>query len=105
MPSLILKQCHHQAGHQIFLLGRTFGDQQGEGRHAVIGDARLAIGQQQQLIATQELQEQQGADAFIAIGEGVVLDHEVEQMGRPQLGCGVERLAIEGLLDGPKNAC
>jgi hypothetical protein len=45
-----------------------------------------------------------GADAFVAIGEGVILDHEVEQMGRPQLGCGIERLAIESLLDRSKDA-
>jgi hypothetical protein len=45
-----------------------------------------------------------GADAFVAIGEGVILDHEVEQMGRPQLDCGIEGLAIEGLLDRSKDA-
>ena len=61
--------------------------QQGEGRHAVIGEAGLAIGQQQQLIAAQELQKQQGADAFVAIGEGVILDHKIEQVGSLQLGC------------------
>ena len=41
---LILQQGHHQADDQVFLLGCAFGDQQGEGCHAVIGDAGLAIG-------------------------------------------------------------
>ncbi len=77
---------------------------QGEGSHAVVNDAGLAIGQEQQLIAAQEFQEQQGADAFVSIGEGVIRDHEVEQMGRPQLGCRLKGLAIKGLLDRSKDA-
>jgi len=55
-------------------------------------------------VLAQEQDEQEGADALVAVGEGVVLDHEVEQVRGRLLDARVERLAVEGLLDGAQDA-
>ena len=62
-----------------------------------------AVGTGQHAVATQVLEEQQRADPLVPVGEGVVLDEEVEEMSRADLDAGIERLAIEGLLDVAEN--
>jgi hypothetical protein len=55
-------------------------------------------------VPSQVLEEEQRADALVAVGEGMVLHGEVEQVRGALLGGAVERLAIEGLFDGAKEA-
>lgn len=45
-----------------------------------------------------------GADTLVAIAEGVILYHKVEQVRRFFLDAGVEILSAEGLMDGAEDA-
>lgn len=67
-------QVHDQADHQVLGLGIALGDEQGEGCQPL-----LIEGQAHPLLSQIE-QEEEGSRAFIAVREGVVLDHEVQQM-------------------------
>lgn len=54
--------------------------QQGKGHQGIVVDQLLYRLRQQRLIATQVPQEQKGATALVAIGQRVVLYHEVQQV-------------------------
>jgi len=51
----------------------AFGDQERRSHHRVVRQARAAVGQLEQAVAAQVLQEQERADALVAVGEGMVL--------------------------------
>jgi hypothetical protein len=52
----------------------------------------------------QILQKQKCSDTLVSIGERVVLDDEVQKVRGARLHIGVQRLAIEGLIDGTEYA-
>ena len=56
-----------------------------------------------QLLLAEVDQEQQRADALVAVREGMVLHQEVEKIGRLLLARSVEGLAEHGLLDIPED--
>ena len=73
--------------------GRALRDQQGErGERPGVEPVRHSL-------LCEIEQEQKSADALVAVGEGVILDDEIEQMGRLFLAAAVERFAEHGLLD------
>ena len=55
------------------------------------------------LVAGEVLEEQERPDALVAVGEGVVLDDEVERIRGAQLYRWIERLPVERLLDGAED--
>jgi len=78
-----LEQVEDQSDQQFLLPGVALGDQQGRGHQGVVGEQRGAVGLGQQTIAIQVEQEQEAADALVAVGEGMILDDEVEQVRGP----------------------
>ena len=70
------QQVDDEADHQVLAGHGALGDEQRE------GGQRLGIESVGHVFLLQVEQEQQGTDALVAIGEGMVLDEEVEQVGR-----------------------
>jgi len=95
-----LQQIHHQPHQQVFLLGITCGDQQGQGHQAIVVEAGLI----EEIVLPEKEHEEKGPDPLVAIAERVVFDHEVEQMGGLLLCTGVKILAAEGLIEVAENA-
>ena len=50
--------------------GQIIGDKQGQGSEADVVDDGLTVSAQQTAVAVQEIHEQEGAAAFVAIGKG-----------------------------------
>src|SRR6185312_16093196 len=75
---------HHQPNHHLLVLGRGFGYQQSQRREPHVVDDRLASAQQA-AVAVQELDEKEGADALVAVGEGMILDHEIQEVSSLRL--------------------
>ena len=90
----------HQLHHQVFLLGQALGHQQRQRHQGVVVDQPFHRAGQQVLVQAQVAQEQEGAGALVAIGQRMVLDHEIQQMRRPARHVGVEQLLAKALLDG-----
>ena len=61
------------------ILRRRFGHQEGQRRQSDIVHDRLAPAHQMP-VAMQEFDEQERADALVSIGEGMILDHKVQQV-------------------------
>ena len=72
---------HHQPDHDVLVLRCRLGHEQRKRREPNIVDHNLTMAEEP-AVAIQEVHEQEGADAFVAIGEGVILDDKVEKMRR-----------------------
>jgi len=99
-PDFVAQQAEHQSHHEVLLRRLALGNEQRQGRRRRVGQPWLAVGANEQPMAAQAFEEQQRADALVAVGEGMVLHDEVQQVRGALLGGAVERLAVEGLLDG-----
>ncbi len=88
-----------QADHQGLLIRQAFGHQQGQCHQGVIVDQPFHGPGQQMLIAAQVPEEQKGAAALVAVGQRVVLDHEVQQVRGTGGYVGIEQLVTEALLN------
>ena len=98
-----LQQAHDEADHEVPLPRLALGGEKSQGDHRVVGDALRAVGARKELVPREVLQEQERPDALVAVGERVILDDEVEQIGRAQLDRWIERLPVERLLDGAED--
>jgi len=98
-----LQQAHDEADHEVPLPQFAFGGQERQGDHRVVGDALRTVGAREELVPGEVLQEQQRPDAPVAVGEGVILDDEVQQVRGAQLDRWIEQLPVEGLLDGAQD--
>lgn len=47
----------------------------------------------------QEQQEEKGADPFVAVSKGMILDDKIEEMGRFLFGTGIQLLPAKGLVN------
>jgi hypothetical protein len=93
----VFEQVQNQPDHEVLLPRVAFGDEQRERDERVVAEPERAVRALQHAVAAQVLQEQQRADPLVPVGERVVLDEEVEEVGRAGLYARVERLAAEGL--------
>ena len=89
---------HHQPDHHILIFRQGFGDQQRECREADIVDHGLAVAEQP-AVAVQEVDKQERADALVAVGEGVILDDEVEKVRGLRLHRRIGGLAEDALIE------
>lgn len=80
LRSLWLQHVHDETDKRVFLCRGRFGDKQGQGSEAGVVDDGLTVSAQQTAVAVQEIHEQEGAATFVAIGKGVLLHHEIEQV-------------------------
>ena len=97
--TILRKEGHDEVEHGFALGGLGLGDKDGERDQRVVGEALVSVFGQQRPVLVEEVQEERGTDAFVAVGEGVVLDDEVEQVRGFFFDTGVDLLAIEGLVD------
>src|SRR5690606_29914915 len=72
---------HNQFDQRFFLLGVGFRHQQRQRRQAGIVDHWLPGGIEETGVTMQEIHEQKGAAAFVAVSEWVILHDKVEQVG------------------------
>ena len=90
----IIEQIDDQPDHKL-LLGRIAGgDEQRQGDQPLLVEMRIS-----QAVGFEKKQEKKGAYPFIAVGEGMIFDDKIEEMGRLFLNAGIEVLAAEGLMD------
>ena len=73
---------HDETDKRVFLCRGRFGNKQGQGCEAGVVDDGFAVSAQQAVVAVQEIHEQEGAAAFVAIGKGMILHHEIKQVRR-----------------------
>ena len=100
----VAHQVLNQPDHEFLLAWIAFGNQQGEGHQGVICKARTAFIRTVKIVGLHVEQKQKRADAFIAIGKGVILDDKIKEMGGASLSRGVEQLAVKGLVDVAQDA-
>ena len=60
-----------------FVPGQIIGDKQGQGSEADVVDDGFAVSAQQTAVAVQEIHEQEGAAAFVAIDKGGILHEKI----------------------------
>ena len=96
---VLIYQIHHHLRHHVLLLGAAFGDHQRQGHQRVVVQEARAVGAVEDAVVLQEPEEQERRDAFVAVAERVVLDRQVEQVGRLLLDARVEVAAAEGLVN------
>jgi len=53
----------------------------------------------EQVVLFEEQQEEKGADPFVAVAEGMILDDKIKKVGRLFFHTGIEFLAVEGLVE------
>jgi len=101
---LFHKQIHNEPNHQLLVARFALGDEQRQGYEGVVVDLWHAVDVFEVIVRAQEQDEQERADALVAVGEGMVFDDKIKQMRRFFLDAGIERIAAEGLFDGAKDA-
>ena len=85
--------------HNFPLVRLALGDQQGKSNQRIIGDALLSHGVVQKIMTLQKPDKNGGSDTLVAVGERMVLDDKVQQVGGLLPGAGIQLLAVEGLVD------
>src|SRR5690554_1006201 len=88
-----------QADHQGLLIRQAFRYQQGQCYQGVVVDQVFHRPCQQGGVTAQIPQEQEGAAALVAVGQRVILDHEVEQVSGTGGHVRVKELITKALLD------
>ena len=80
-PLLFIRQAvHYHAYHQFLLIAPGFGDHDDERHQRVVINGLFAICGKQGVVFVQEIQEHRSGNAFVPIGETMVLGHKVEQI-------------------------
>jgi len=102
--TLSCQHVHSQPDHQVLVPGVRFRRQERQGGQADVVDDSFSGRQEQPAVAIQEINKQHGPDALIAIGEWMVLDDEIQQMGGLGLDAGIGRLAENALLQDAQNS-
>jgi len=90
----------NQPDHQGLLPRQAFSHQEGQGHQGIVVDKLFYWSCQQCPVTAQVPQEQKRATALIAVGQWVIFDDEVKQMGGSGSDIGIEKLISETLLDG-----
>jgi hypothetical protein len=75
------------------------GDEQGEGCEGVVVDFHFAVGFEAVAVFFEEPNEEECADALVAVVEGMAFDDKIEQMSRLLFDAVVEVMPVEGLHD------
>ena len=99
---LAVDQVDNHLNHNLPLVRLALGDQQGKRNQRIIGDALFSHGVVQKIMTLQKLDKNGGSDTLVAVGERMVLDDEVQQVGGLLLDAGIQLLAVEGLIDSLK---
>ena len=73
----LLEDLADDGGHETFFAGVAFGDHEGDSNEGAIGDFEFAVGGKIILIESEEHDEEEGGDAFVAVEERVVFDDEI----------------------------
>ena len=100
----VIEKAHDQADHTVLLAGIAFGDKESERDERPVIEARPPLGTSKALIFVEIMQEEQATDAFIAVGERMIFDSEIEQMRGSGLHIWIKRSSAKSLLDCAKDA-
>jgi hypothetical protein len=92
------KHVHHQPDHGVLLRRVGLGHQQGEYGETDVVDDRYTIVVEQASVTVEEVDKEEGTATLVAVSEWMVLDDEVEQMGRLGFDAGIGRFAENGLV-------
>lgn len=92
------QEVHHQPHHGFLFFGLGGGNHDDHSDEGVVGDDFFAVGEKK-IVLVEEAEEDGGGDALVAVGKGVVLGDEVEEVGRFFLDGGVELFAAEALIN------
>lgn len=99
MVWLAFEKFDDEGGDEGFFVWFGFGDEEGEGGEGAIANFGFAAIREVEVIDGKEDDEEEGADAFVAVVEGVVFDDEVEEV-RGFFGDGfIEVFTFEALVD------
>ena len=96
---LLIYQIYHHLHHHVFFLRSTLGYHQREGNEGVVGYALVAVLCVKHMVVVEELQEQHGGNALVAIAEGMVLYYKVKQHGSLFLNRRIEVFASKSLVN------
>jgi len=96
---LAVYQIDNHCDHDLPFIGFALGNQQGKRNQRVVSDAFLALVVIQEIVALQKPDKNRGGDTLVAVGERMVLDDEVQQVGGFFFDAGIQFLAVEGLVD------
>jgi hypothetical protein len=94
------KHADDECGHEVFLFRVAHRDHQSDRGKRVVRDSRHAVGIVEGVVAGQEMHEQGGRAALVAVGERMVFDVEVEKVGSLRLHRRVELDPAEALVSG-----
>jgi hypothetical protein len=72
------QQIHNEANKQVLLAGITGGREQCQSHQGFVVKAMFT----KQAVDLQKIKKKKGANPFVAIGEGMILDHEIQKMSR-----------------------
>ena len=96
---LAVNQVDNYLNHDLPLVGLALGNQQGKRNQRIIGNALFSHGVIQKIMALQKPDKYGGGDPLVAVGERMVLDDEVQQVGGLLFDTGIQFLAVKGLVD------
>ena len=74
-------QIDDQFDHRLLVHRFALGDHQRDGHQSIVGNPLRSIFTVKRFVAGQKSDEQGSGNAFVAVAEGVVLDHKVKQIG------------------------
>ena len=92
------KEAHSQCHHSLFLVGLRLGGHDGERDQRAVGNTLGAI-DPQRIVHVQEIQEERGGDALVAVVERMVLHDEIQQVRGLFLESRVHLLPAEAMVD------
>src|SRR3989344_4252313 len=95
---LAVDQVDNHLDHDLPLIWLALGNQQGKCHQSIVGNAFLTVGVIQETLSLQKPDKNSGGNPLVAVGERMVLDDEVQQVGGLLLDAGVQLLAVEGLV-------
>lgn len=99
--SLLLRSCQHshdEAYQHLFGFWIGFGHQQRERGQADVVDHRFAV-LEQTMVAMQEVDKHERADAFVSVTEGAILDDEIQQVRGLRFQRRIGRFAKRALVE------
>lgn len=102
LPSSIMhrQEVHHKADHGFLFFGLGGGNHDDHSDEGVVGNELFAfVVAEEKIVLPEEVEEDGGGDAFVAVGKGVVLGDEVKEVRRFFLDGGVDVFAAETLIN------
>ena len=99
MSISLINQIHHHFHHHVLLLCLTLCNHQGQCNKRVVSQTLCAVRTIQDAVVIQEPQKLCGCNTFVAITEGVVLRHQIQQHSSLLLHTRIEFLASKRLID------